>query len=76
MCRLGEDPHALSSIIFIALKVSFANESGWDTGGPSKEYWRLLVREIVDGYTAGGLFVKSIPALVVSAFQQRDNVLI
>lgn len=40
-----------------------------DTGGPSREFWRMLVEEIARHYCMGDpgrtLFVKNIPALHV-----------
>ena len=40
-----------------------------DVGGPSREFWRLLVKQAVDDYCIGPpgscLFVKNMPALQV-----------
>lgn len=52
------------------LKVHFVGEEGIDTGGPSREFWRLFVKEVVDLYCIGEpgkcLFIKNVPALQVS----------
>ena len=41
-----------------------------DHGGPSKEFWRLFIQNVVRVYTIGDpgscLFMKNIPALTVS----------
>ena len=48
-------------------KVHFVGESGVDTGGLSRELWRLVVVDIVQQYCIGepgfSLFVKNVPAL-------------
>ena len=50
-------------------RVHFVGESGVDTGGLSREFWRLVVVDIVQQYCIGepgfSLFVKNVPALQV-----------
>ena len=51
------------------LQVQFVEEEAVDTGGPSREFWRLIVQEVVRQYCVGepgiSLFVKNVPALQV-----------
>ena len=45
-------------------------EEAIDTGGPTREFWRLLVEEVVKEYCVGdpgmSIFTKNVPALQVS----------
>jgi hypothetical protein len=55
--------------VIIAQKVHFLAEEAVDTGGPSREFWRLFAEALVEQYCVGDegayLFVKNIPALQV-----------
>ena len=48
------------------------SEQGIDTGGLSREFWCLFVKEVVDSYCIGEpgrcLFTKNVPALQVRHF--------
>lgn len=47
-------------------------ETAIDTGGPSREFWRLFVQDVVQDYCVGdvgiSLFVKNVPAMRVCFF--------
>lgn len=49
------------------LNVHFAFESGIDTGGRSREFWRLFCISVVENYCTGDpthcVFMKSVPSL-------------
>ena len=56
--------------MFIKLvQVQFIAEEAIDAGGPSREFWRLFVRETMQQYCVGepgvSLFDKNVPALQV-----------
>ena len=51
-------------------QVHFVSESGIDTGGPSREFWRLFVEGVASSYCIGNdhqqfFFNKNVPALQV-----------
>ena len=52
------------------MKVSFVGEEAIDTGGPSREFWRLLVGDIENTYCCGEaaklVFDRNTPALQVA----------
>ena len=50
------------------LQVTFVNEWAVDTGGPSREFWRLFVGGAVETYCIGKrncIFTRNTPALQV-----------
>lgn len=57
-------------MLIISLKVSFVGEEAVDTGGPSREFWRILMYTIVGNYCCGDegkrVFTQNTNALRVS----------
>ena len=57
--------------------MNFAGEDANDTGGPSREFWRLFVREVCEEYFAGVdgklTLLRNIPALEVSKIDLYEN---
>ena len=51
------------------MQVHFVTEEAVDTGGPSREFWRLFASEVVlqfcEGEAGKCLFMKNVPALQV-----------
>ena len=60
----------LSLLFRSSMQVQFVGEEAVDTGGPTREFWRLFIQEVVRHYCVGDsemcLFVKNLPALEVS----------
>ena len=54
----------------IVLQVSFVGEEGIDTGGPSREFWRLFMHDVERKYFIGSegklTLLRNMPALEVS----------
>ena len=48
----------------------FIGEPAVDTGGPSREFWRLLMLEVNNTFCVGGdeakVFVRDVPAIQVA----------
>lgn len=54
--------------MYSPFQVCFVGEEAIDTGGPSQEYWRLLVEEVRNKYCCGNercVFDRNTPALMV-----------
>jgi hypothetical protein len=62
--------------MIITPKVHFLGEEAVDTGGPSREFWRLFAEALVEQYCVGDegvyLFVKNIPALQVRVVRDLE----
>ena len=55
------------------MQVHFVSEPGIDTGGPSREFWRLFAEGVVTSYCIGNdhqqfFFNKNVPALQVQTY--------
>ena len=61
---------ALPLLFHCSTQVQFVGKEAVDTGGPTREFWRLFIQEVVRHYCVGDsgmcLFAKNIPALEVS----------
>ena len=56
------------SCVIIIIQVHFVGEAGIDTGGPSREFWRLFASGVADKYCISNergqyFFDKNVPAL-------------
>ena len=69
----------LSACIYIP-QIHFVGEEGVDTGGLSREFWRIFIAEVVNNYCIGepgkSLFLKNVPALQVMYILLLHNIIL